>query len=91
MAGLILLAGIATLAAAMLAYALSAHCPWRARRHRPAVAVGALVLAALAWALWMLALGATAGLCAAIGASMLALVLQPWSAWWHAVAAREKG
>lgn len=79
----------ATLAAAMLAYALSAHCSWRVRRHRAAVVGGALGLAVVACAAWVLALGAGAGLCAAIASSMLALVLQPWSAWWHAAAARE--
>lgn len=74
------LACIATMVSAMLLYAASPHCVWLAWRRRRGVLAGGFVLAALALAAWIAALGAGAGACAMLVGWMLALVAQPWLA-----------
>jgi hypothetical protein len=74
------MACIATTASAMLMYAASPHCVWHAWRRRRGVLAGGFVLAALALAAWIAALGAGAGTCAMLVGWMLALVAQPYLA-----------
>jgi hypothetical protein len=79
-AWLSLLACVATVLSAALLYAASPHCVWHAWRRRRGVLSGGFVLAMLALAGWIAALGPAAGLCAMLVGWMLALVAQPYLA-----------
>lgn len=74
-----LLATLAALLSALALYAGSRHCRarWLQPLHNAGTAVG-LVLAALALALWIAALGAGAGLCAMLATWMAGLMAAPW-------------
>ncbi len=63
-------------------YAASPHCLWSALRGHPRAArmVGG-TLALLSLLVWISVLGSTVGLCAMLVSLMLALVVQPWLAW----------
>ena len=63
-------------------YAASPHCLWLALRGHPRaarMAGGAFALLSLVG--WIHVLGAAAGLCAMLVSLMLALIVQPWLAW----------
>lgn len=77
-----LLAFVFAACSAIAWYAASPHCMWSALRGHPRAARGAgSVLALLSLASWIGALGAAAGLCAMLASGMLALMVQPYLAW----------
>ena len=77
-----LLAFVFAACSAIAWYAASPHCMWPALRGHPRAARGAgSVLALLSLASWIDVLGAAAGLCAMLASWMLALVVQPYLAW----------
>ncbi|EIM02753.1 MULTISPECIES: hypothetical protein [Rhodanobacter] len=77
-----LLAFVFAACSAIAWYAASPHCMWLALRGHPRAACGAgSVLALLSLASWIGALGAAVGLCAMLASWMLALMVQPYLAW----------
>ncbi|HXD35361.1 MAG TPA: hypothetical protein VN624_01830 [Rhodanobacter sp.] len=63
-------------------YAASPHCMWSALRGHPRAArTAGGVFALLSLIGWISVLGGAVGLCAMLVSLMLALIAQPWLAW----------
>lgn len=76
-----ILATLASLLSAAALYAGSPHCRWISwRRQRAAGTALGLLLAVLALALWIAALGVGAGLCVMLAAWMSAAIALPYLA-----------
>ncbi len=77
-----LLACVLAACSATAWYAASPHCLWSALRGHPRAArmMGG-TLALLSLLVWISVLGVAVGLCATLVSLMLALVVQPWLAW----------
>ena len=63
-------------------YVASPHCLWATWRGHPRAArIAGGAFALLSLVSWIHLLGGAAGLCAMLASLMLALVVQPWLAW----------
>ena len=77
-----LLAFVFAVCSAVAWYAASPHCMWRVLRGRPRAArIAGSVFALLSLLGWISVLGIVTGLCAMLVSLMLALIMQPWLAW----------
>ena len=77
-----LLAFVLSACSATAWYAASPHCLWAAWRGHPRAArIAGGVFALLSLASWISVLGGASGLCAMLVSLMLALIVQPWLAW----------